>query len=62
MIKKIWNICVGILVIIAVICDIKMVNSLEKTYQNENYITQFDIDRQTENYNIFIQEIKKEED
>ena len=56
----IWNIFVGILVIIAIIGDIQMVNSLEKTSSEENYITQDDIDRVTNTDNIIIKEIKKE--
>ena len=56
----IWNIFVGILVIIAIIGDIQMVNSLEKTSSEENYITQDDIDRVTNTDKIIIKEIKKE--
>ena len=56
----IWNIFVGILVLIAIIGDIQMVNSLEKTSPEENYKTQADIDRETNTYGVFIQEIKKE--
>ena len=56
----IWNIFVGILVIIAIIGDIQMVNSLEKTSPEENYITQDDVDRATNTDNIIIKEIKKE--
>ena len=55
----IWNIFVGILVIIAIICDIQMVNSLEKTSPEENYITQDDIDKAINTDNIIIKEIKK---
>ncbi len=57
----IWNIFVTILVIIAIIGDIQMVNSLEKTSPEENYKTQSDIDRETNTYDTFIKEIKKEE-
>lgn len=56
----IWNIFVAILVIIAIIGDIQMVNSLEKTSPEENYITQDDIDRTTYTDNLIIKEIKKE--
>lgn len=57
----IWNIFVGILILIAIIGDIQMVNSLEKTSPEENYKTQSDIDRETNTYDTFIKEIKKEE-
>lgn len=56
----IWNIFVGILVLIAIIGDIQMVNSLEKTSPEENYITQDDIDRATNSNDLIIKEIKKE--
>ena len=56
----IWNIFVSILVIIAIIGDIKMVNSLEKTSPYESYKTQADIDKETNTYDIFIKELKKE--
>ena len=57
----IWNIFVTILVIIAIIGDIRMVNSLEDTSPYENYKTQTDIDIETNTYDTFIKEIKKEE-
>ena len=56
----IWNIFVGILVVIAIIGDIQMVNSLEKTSPEENYITQDDIDRATNSNDLIIKAIKKE--
>ena len=56
----IWNIFVSILVIIAIIGDIKMVNSLEKTSPYESYKTQADIDKETNTYDIFIKELKEE--
>lgn len=58
----IWNIFVGILVIIAIIGDIQMVNKLEPLQIDQQYKTQADIDRETSTYNIFIDEIKKPED
>ena len=57
----IWNIFVTILVIIAIIGDIQMVNSLEETSPYENYKTQTDIYIETNTYDNFIKEIKKEE-
>ena len=57
----IWNIFVTILVIIAIIGDIQMVNSLEETSPYENYKTQTDIDIETNTYDTLIKEIKKEE-
>lgn len=56
----IWNIFVGILVIIAIIGDIQMVNKLEVPKQNQEYKTQADIDKETSTYNVIINEIKKE--
>lgn len=56
----IWNIFVGILVIIAIAGDIQMVNKLEVPKQNQEYKTQADIDKETSTYNAIINEIKKE--
>lgn len=56
----IWNIFVGILVIIAIVGDIRMVNKLEVPKQNQEYKTQADIDKETSTYNVIINEIKKE--
>ena len=56
----IWNIFVGILVLVAIIGDIQMVSSLEKTSPEENYITQDDIDRATNSNNLIIKAIKRE--
>lgn len=54
----IWNIFVGLLVIIAIIGDIQMVNKLEPPQQKE-YKTQADIDRETSTYSVIIDEIEK---
>ena len=57
----IWNIFVGILVIIAIIGDIQMVNKLEPPQPGKNYKTQSDIDRETAMHNnIYTKRLKKE--